>query len=221
VLVHLCQSLIRQAELVLRQSGEDATGAEREQARETARSLLRQAVEISSAMKQMRGRALQELVRVAGLALGNDETEQGPPLYTYELHPVGGGTRHGGKIVRGVEAPPRSPGAGTGARPPQILIQMGGLEGQITQEDETLFLHLCGLNPALRGRRLQINLPLGSLLEPVRWLGGNPHALRSEQPVDAAGGLSMPLGQTELRLERPEERNLLEVLFLRLEVRAL
>jgi hypothetical protein len=39
-------------------------------------------------------------------------------------------------------------------------------------------------------------------------------------PVDAAGTLITPLGETDMLLSNPEEHNLLETLFLLLEVRA-
>ena len=63
------------------------------------------------------------------------------------------------------------------------------------------------------------SIVLGSLIEPIHWLGGNPRAIRSAAPVDTSGTLIMPLGETELRLGVPEERNLLETTFMLLEVR--
>jgi hypothetical protein len=62
---------------------------------------------------------------------------------------------------------------------------------------------------------------LGSLLEPVRWRGGNPRAIRSTGPVLPDGTLVTPLGLTDLLLQNTEERNLLEAMFLLIEVRAL
>jgi len=65
-----------------------------------------------------------------------------------------------------------------------------------------------------------ITVPLGALLEPVRWRGGNPRSIRSTDPVDALGVITVLLGETELQLDNNEERNLLEAMFMLLEVRA-
>ena len=89
----------------------------------------------------------------------------------------------------------------------------------ITQAGNMLELHLRDLELKLRGHYVSISVPLGSLLEPVRWLGGNPRAIRSTVPVDEHGTLRTPLGETELRLSNTEERNLLEAMFLKLDVR--
>ncbi len=70
----------------------------------------------------------------------------------------------------------------------------------------------------LRGQYLTISVPLGSLIEPVRWHNNDPQAIRSIAPVDASGTLVTPLGVTELRLDNPEEYNLLELIFLLLKV---
>src|SRR5579884_3100422 len=103
--------------------------------------------------------------------------------------------------------------------PPIIHLQARALEGTISQQGETLELHLQDLGPELRGRYVTISVPLGALIEPVRWIGGNPRAIRSAVPVDANGQLTTPLGETALRLSDPEERNLLEAMFMLLEVR--
>jgi hypothetical protein len=103
---------------------------------------------------------------------------------------------------------------------PEIIIQSYHLEGRIVQHDKMLELHLRDLAPELRGRFVTISVVLGSLFEPVRWYGGNPRAIRSMAPVDAAGTLITPLGETDMLLSNPEEHNLLETLFLLLEVRA-
>lgn len=215
VLVHLCQSLIRQAELVLRASDQDES-----ERQASARALLRRAMQVSTHMMQMRGRALQDLVRVATLfERPAEESGPQPAAYTYSWQLTGGGARHGGKVLRRAETPTRSPA--TPPDQPTIYIQSHTLEGSITQQGDTLELHLQDLDPSLRSRYLSVSVPLGGLLEPVRWLGGNPRAIRSSTPVDEHGSLSMPLGETALRLTNTEERNLLEVMFLRLEVRPL
>jgi len=101
-----------------------------------------------------------------------------------------------------------------------IEIQSNGLKGRIIQQGQELELHLQNLDATLRGRYLTISVLLGSLIEPVRWRDGNPQAIRSTVPVDASGTLVTLLGETEMRLNNPEERNLLEAMFLLLEVRA-
>ncbi|MBV9229955.1 MAG: hypothetical protein JOZ18_11630, partial [Chloroflexi bacterium] len=103
---------------------------------------------------------------------------------------------------------------------PVINLQSRGLEGSIVQHGQMLELHLQDLDEKLRGQYVTITVPLGSLIEPVRWLGGNPRAIRSAAPVDASGTLVTPLGETELQLTDPEDHNLLEAMFLLLEVRA-
>jgi hypothetical protein len=103
---------------------------------------------------------------------------------------------------------------------PVINLQSRGLEGSIVQRGQMLELHLHDLDKELRGQYVTISVPLGSLIEPVRWLGGNPRAIRSAAPVDASGALVIPLGETELQLSDLEDHNLLEVMFLLLEVRA-
>jgi hypothetical protein len=102
-----------------------------------------------------------------------------------------------------------------------IELRADNLDGRVTQEGEMLILNLTDLGTSLRGKPLQITVPLGTLLEPVRWLGGNPYAIRSTGPVGADGTLVTPLGRTDLRLNNPEERNLLETLFKKLDVRPL
>ncbi|MDQ2715600.1 MAG: hypothetical protein M3Z08_11890 [Chloroflexota bacterium] len=213
VLVHLCQSLIRQAELVLRAFERDES-----ERQASARALLRRAMQVSAHMMQMRGRALQDLVRVATLfEQPAEESGQQLAAYTYSWQLTGSGARHGGKVLRRAEAPTRSPE--TPAGQPAIYIQSHSLEGSITQQGNTLELHLQDLDASLHGAYVSVSVPLGGLLEPVRWLGGNPRAIRSSAPVDDHGSLSTPLGETALRLTNTEERNLLEVMFLRLEVR--
>jgi hypothetical protein len=211
MVVHLCQSLISEAEAVLRQTRREHTNGD-----DLARSLLQQAIQISKHLNQgqMRQRALRDLVRVATLFEDfSTSQEQHPVLHSYSpLQTTGNGTHHG-SVVRGVET------ALHPAEQATIPIHSAQLEGVITQHEDTLELHLHGLDLKLRGHYVTISVLLGSLLEPVRWLGGNPRAIRSVVPVDAHGTLRTPLGQTELRLSNPEERNLLEAMFLKLDVR--
>lgn len=208
MLVHLCQSLINEAEAVLRQSRREHTNGDA-----LARSLLQQAIQISTHLNQgqMRQRALRDLVRVATLFEDFSASQEQPPaLHSYS--PVQNGAHHA-SVVRGPDIALRPAGQVS------IPIHSAQLEGVITQHEDTLELHLHGLDLKLRGHYVTISVPLGSLLEPVRWLGGNPRAIRSAVPVDADGTLRTPLGQTELRLSNPDERNLLEAMFLKLDVR--
>ncbi len=209
-LIHLCQALIRQAELLLRQTTPPEATLYDE-----ARHLLQQAIRVSASIMQMRERALQDLVRVATLfaSLQEEESPQEPPLYTYALR-QGTGARPGSRAVR------RAASGGAPAAPPVLLLQAGLYEGSVTQQGELLELHLQGLKPELRGSYVEIALPLGLIFEPVAWIGGNPRAIRSAAPVDDQGRLTTPLGRTTLQLSNPEDRNLLEVMFLRLEVRS-
>lgn len=213
-LVNLCQVLIKQAEAILRQARHDhADGTA------AARSLLQLAMRVSANITQssMRGRALQDLVRVATLFNGpHSPAEQEPPAYTYSPLVGAGGPRRG-KVVRRADTAVRS--AGKAAEQPAIYLQSQALEGSITQLENMLELQLHDLNEKLCGHYLSISVPLGSLIEPVRWIGGNPWAIRSVTVVDQDGTLRTPLGQTELRLARPDERSLLEVMFSLLEVR--
>jgi hypothetical protein len=103
---------------------------------------------------------------------------------------------------------------------PIIHLQARSIMGTITQQGQTLELHLQDLDQALREHHVIVSVPLGSLIEPIRWIGGNPRSIRSSTPVDKTGALTIPLGQTDLRLEIQEDRNLLEAMFLLLEVRS-
>lgn len=98
-------------------------------------------------------------------------------------------------------------------------MQAGSYEGRIEQEGDLLVLFLQGLPPQLHGQSLEATLPLGTLIEAVEWFGGNPQAIRSPEAVDSQGRLRFPLGRTSLQLSKPEERNMLEVVFMRLELR--
>ena len=216
-LVSLCQLLINQAEAVLRQGRHDDTDSDA-----LARSLLQLAMRVSTQITQssMRSRALKDLVRVATIFDGpHSPGEQEPAARSYSPLIGAGSTPRHGKVVRRADTALRS--AGKAAEPPAIFLQSHPLEGSITQHEDTLELHLHDLDEKLRGHYLTISIPLGSLLEPVRWIGGNPHAIRSAVPVDKDGTLKTPIGQTDLRLDKPDDRSMLEVLFLQLEVRSI
>ena len=218
MLRHLSQALISQAEALFQQGR-----SEHQDYNAPARSLLQQALTMSAHIGQssIRRQALHGLVRVANLFEDVDDTQEDASR-SYIYTPVAsgsGGMRSGKKTLRHVDMPLRSPGAP--AEQPIILIQSRALEGRITQTEQTLFLNLQDLDQELRGHYVKIMVPLGALLEPVRWRGGNPRAIRSMSPVDMAGKLTTPLGETELQLSNNEERNLLEAMFMLLEVRAI
>ncbi len=211
LLVFLCQLLIGEVRAVLRQAHR-----ERGDADAWARALLQQAMQISRYIMQatMRQRALRDLVEVASLYAADTTTDtpQGTVASSYvALVGTSSGTR-GHRRIRRAEMLPRSNEAAS------IELQAGPLEGTITQEGDMLTLHLVDLDAHLRGKFLLISVLLGTLLEPVRWLGGNPYAIRSAGPVETNGTLITPLGRTDLHLSNPEERNLLETLFKKLDV---
>ncbi len=213
-LVKLCQLLIGQAEIVQQQARHDHTDGEAQ-----ARSLLQWAMKASAQIIQvgMRSRALHDLVRVATIAVGPQSPgEQELATRSYSPLILAGGTRHG-NVLRKADTAVRS--AGTPAEQAIIYLQSISLDGSIVQRGDVLELHLQDLDEKLRGRHLSISVALGSLIEPVRWKGGNPRAIRTEELVDKDGTLITSLGQTDLRLSNPDERNLLEVMFLLLEVR--
>ena len=214
-LVHVCRSLIGQAEAVLRQGRrDDADGSAQ------ARSLLQLAMRFSTHITQsgMRGAALADLVRVATLFDGpHSPGEEPPAAHSYSPLVGAAGPRHGSRVARRGGAIARSQPAPSDA--PAIYLQARHLEGSITQQGDMLELHLHDLDEALRGRSLLISIPLGGLIEPVRWQGGDPRAIRALAPVSADGSLRAPLGTTDLRLALPEERNLLEAMFMLIEVR--
>ncbi len=219
-LVHLCQTLIDQAESVLR-SDHHASSDNHNSA--YARSLLQMAIRFSAQIGQsmMRRRALQDLVRVATLFDGPQSPgEQPPAAHAYAPLVGSAGPRHGGKAIRRGDTALRTMDTPAEPSASAIYLQASSLEGSITQQGDMLELHLHDLDKALRGHFLIIAIPLGSLLEPVRWLGGNPRAIRSAVPVDQHGDLITPIGHTDLRLTNQDEHNLLEAMFLLLEVRA-
>lgn len=211
-LVQLCQLLITQAEAVLKL-------ARREHRDDSAlaRALLQLTIKSGTRINgdSMRARALQNLVRVA-TSFQEPETPQEPPaLYSYSPALAGaGGARHGKTLRKAASPHP----AGPSHEYPAIPLQDRSFTGTISQQGDTLILHLHTLDSSLRGQPVTISVPLGSLIEPVQWLGGNPRAIRSTVAVDEHGTLTVPLGHTELRLADPKDRPLLEVTFMRVEV---
>ena len=208
ILVYMCQLLINQAAEVLREARHDHNDNDA-----WARSLLQQAIYLSSHLMQssQRQRALQDLVEVA--TFFDDTTIPAANSYLPVLS-AGSGSRQG-KIRRRAE---------TLGRPNEeaaIYLQAGlsKQEGTITQNQDILELHLESLDQELRGQFLLISIPFGSLLEPVRWIGGNPRAIRSKVPVGEDGTLTTPLGTTGLQLSNPEDHNLLEAMFTKLDIR--
>lgn len=210
MLVYLCQLLITQAQTVLRVARHEHVDNDA-----WARALLQQSLTMSSHIMQsaLRQRALQNLVDVALLATGESRDEQSPAARTYSSLAGAGGSPRGAKARRRAEMLERSAGE------PVIELQSGTLQGSVTQREDILELHLQNLDQPLRGHHLQIAVPLGSLIEPVRWSGGNPRAIRSQSPVSDQGHLTMQLGKTDLRLTTAEDRNLLEAMFKKLDVR--
>ena len=209
VLVYMCQLLIIQAAEVLREARHDHSDNDA-----WARSLLQQAIYLSSHLMQstQRQRALQDLVEVATFF---DDTTT-PAAHSFLPVLSTGSTSRQGKIRRRAE---------TLGRPNEevaIYLQSGlsKQEGTITQNQGILELHLESLDQELRGQYLLISIPFGSLLEPVRWMGGNPRAIRSKVPVGEDGTLTTPLGSTDLQLSNPEDHNLLEAMFTKLDIRS-
>jgi hypothetical protein len=209
VLVYMCQLLINQAAEVLREARRDHSNHDA-----WARSLLQQAIYLSSHVMQstQRQRALQNLVEVATFF---DDTTT-PAAHSYLPVLSAGSSTRQSKIRRRAETIGRPNGQTA------IYLQTGlsKHEGMITQNQDVLELHLEDLGQELRGRFLIITIPFGSLLEPVRWIGGNPHAIRSKVPVGEDGSLTTPLGNTELQLSIQEDHNLLEAMFIKLDIRA-
>lgn len=212
LLVLLCQLLVGQARSILRQAHREQTDED-----EWARALLQQAMQLSRYIMQsvLRQRALRDLVEVASLyRSSNTHTVDERADLSYSVL-VGAGNGARGRTLRRAEMASRPQDQAS------IELRAGNLEGSVIQQGEMLILRLVDLDESLRGKILLISIPLGTLLEPVRWLGGNPYAIRSSGPVGADGALNTPLGRTDLRLSNAEERNLLEVLFKKLDIRQL
>jgi hypothetical protein len=209
MLMLLCQLLIGQAEAVKRQARRDHMDND-----DLVRLLLQQALQVSKHLRQdnMRHKATQDLVRVA--TLFEEPVDSGPVIGSFTPQPVGGvGMRRAKSVVRK---------AGATAHPSEqqaIFLHFNKFEIIITQEGDTLELTLHHLDKQLSGHYLLIDIPLGALIEPLRWHGGNPRSIRSVIAVDEHGTLKTPLGETELKLSEPEDYNLLETIFSRLEVR--
>jgi len=212
MLAHLCQAWITQAEALLREARHDGIDGD-----VAARTLLQAAIQMSSRIKQdsVRQQARHDLVRVATLF----DTPNAPQTSAakYAFTPVLAGPR--GVTRRGEKTGVPTQAKEEAQNQLAIVLQSRLLEGMVLQRGQTLELHLQALDESLRGHFITTSVALGSLIEPVRWLGGNPRAIRSEVPVDATGELVMPLGETDLRLNVPEERNMLETTFLLLEIR--
>lgn len=208
VLVNTCQLLINQAAEVLREARRKHSNHEA-----WARSLLQQAIYLSSHLMEstQRQRALYNLVNVATFL---DDTPT-PAADSYLPVLSAGSSSRQSKIMRRAE---------TLGRPYDqaviyLLTGVSKKEGIVTQNQDVLELHLEDLDQELRGRFLLITIPFGSLLEPVRWIGGNPGAIRSKVPVGEDGSLTTPLGTTDLQLNNPADHNLLEAMFRMLDIR--
>ena len=212
MLSHLCQAWITQAEAILREARHDKTNGD-----SAARILLQAAIQLSARIKQdsVRQQARHDLVRVATLFDAPDVLQMGPANHAFT--PVLAGPK--GVTRRGEKSNTLSQAKEANQDQLTIVLQSQGVEGTVVQRGQTLELHLQDLDASLRGHFITTSIVLGSLIEPIRWLGGNPRAIRSAVPVTPTGTLIMPLGDTELRLSVPEERNLLETTFLLLEVR--
>lgn len=214
MLGHLCRLSISQAEALWRQERHEESDTSA-----AARSLLQLALRVSAPITQnaIRREALQDLVRVATLFEKSEEREQAGNGLSYTPTLTGVGGMQTRKVVRRAESTTRSPH--TSSNQPVIQLKAQKLDGYITQNGQVLELHLQDLDEQLRGKHLSLSVPLGSLLEPVRWSGGNPHRIRSKQTVDASGSITLPLGETALLLSNAEEYHLLEAMFMLVEVR--
>jgi len=213
MLTHLCQTLISQARAVLRQARHDHVDQD-----EAARSLLRMALRISAhiAQSSLRREALKDLLQVATLFDGPDAPVQADS-HAHAYSPVLTSMGNRSRVVRRADTLAYSNNADYDS----IELQSRALTGRVVQHEQILELQLKDLSEALRGRHVTISVLLGSLLEPVRWHGGNPRAIRSAEPVHMDGTLVTPLGLTDFQLHNAEERNLLEAMFLLIEVRVI
>ena len=220
MLSHLCQTLISQAKAVLRQARHwtEASPIRHSDQEKAARSLLRMALRISAYITQssLRREALKDLIHVATLFHGPDTPVREDP-YTNAYSPILTGIGSRSRVIRRTETLAYSNNGGSSS----IELQSRGLTGRVVQNGPVLELQLKDLQEALCGRYVTISAVLGVLLEPVRWHGGNPRAIRSTGPVQMDGTLVTPLGETDLILQNAEERNLLEAIFLLIEVRAI
>src|SRR5205807_1200372 len=111
-------------------------------------------------------------------------------IYPFTSMFAGASGVRGRKIVRRAEALARQHEAGQPVIPLQWRRDGMNQEGSVHQRGQTLELSLLDLPEVLRGHYITIDVPLGSLIEPVRWRGGNPRAIRSAVRVAADGSLS-------------------------------
>ncbi len=231
MLSHLCRTLISQAEAVLRQArhehdeqpDQNSDGAYAI-AEDEARALLQLALRIGSHITQnsVRKQALQDLVRVATITERQEAVQPNDPndLHARAYTPSLAGTnRTRGKVFRRADTTQHTRSSQDAQENLSIPLQSRTLSGSIIQRGPRLELHLKDLDAALRGQYVRVSVLLGSLIEPVRWQGRNPHAILSSTPVAADGSLVMPLGETDLRLSNLEDYHLLETLFMLVEVR--
>ncbi len=213
MLAHLCRTLIDQAEAIYYQSRHDHTDENTQ-----ARSLLQLALHISAHIMQstLRHNALHDLVRVAALF---DDTasslSSSPDIYRYTpVVTAASGVRRGRTLK-----PTDSQFQSRQQDAETIHLRSQSLDGAISQQDDLLELSLYNLDAQLRGKRISVSVILGPLIEPIRWIGSNPYAIRSTHPVDEQGAVKVSLGYTDLRLKKNEDRNLLEALFSLLEIK--
>lgn len=223
MLSHLCRTLISQAEAVLHEARHEHDVQQNEEsyaaAEEEARALLQLALRMGSHITQnsVRRQALQDLVRVATITERQEPVQPNdPPAHTYTPL-LAGASKTRGKVFRRADITPNA--QDTSQENLSIPLQSHTLNGSIIQRGALLELHLKDLDTALRGQHVRVSILLGSLIEPVRWLGRNPHAILSPTPVRDDGSLVMALGETDLRLSNPEDYHLLETLFMLVEVR--
>ena len=208
VLVNTCQLLINQAVEVLREARRNHNDHDA-----WARSLLQQAIYLSSHILEstQRQRARRNLVDAATFFI--DTTSPAADSYLPALSAASGPRQS--MITRRADTLGRPHGQAA------LYLQTGvsKKEGIVTLNQDVLELHLEDLHQELRGRFLLITIPFGSLLEPVRWIGGNPRAIRSKVPVAEDGSITTPLGTTNLQIDDPEDHNLLEAMFTKLDIR--
>lgn len=212
MLGHFCQTLISQAEAILKQARR-----EHENQDETARTLLQTALRVSTQIKQhsVRRQALQDLVRVATLFDGASAPQtEASGVHAYMPVAI---SASGRRVMR--RADMLTPPGDLIQEEAVLQLQAHGLEGRVIQKEQELELHLEDLDESLRNKHIIVSVLLGALIEPVRWRGGNPRQIWSTVPVNAQGTVIVPLGQTDLNLRNIEERNLLEAIFSLVEVR--
>ncbi len=228
MLSHLCRTLISQAEAVLRQARHEHDEQPNQNsytteaaAEDEARTLLQLALRIGSHITQnsVRKQALQDLVRVATITERQEPVQPNDPQARAYTPSPASASRTRGKVFRRADITQHTQSSQDAQENLSIPLQSRTLSGTITQRGSLLELHLKDLDAALRGQYVRVSVLLGSLIEPVRWQGRNPHAILSSTPVATDGSLVMPLGETDLRLSNPEDYHLLETLFMLVEVR--